>query len=76
VRGDGHLVAFQFLRAELGKVPAPAIGESLQSFDAGWIAKPIEGGIGFMKVEGLKPITVGGIEGQQFDMVVDVPKDR
>lgn len=30
----------------------------------------------YLKVEGLEPITVGGIEGQQFDFVADVPKDR
>ena len=28
----------------------------------------------YIKVEGLEPITVGGIEGQQFDFVADVPK--
>jgi hypothetical protein len=30
----------------------------------------------YLKVEGLEPITVGGIEGQQFDFVVDVPEGR
>ncbi len=30
----------------------------------------------YIKVEGLEPITVGGIEGQQFDFVADVPEGR
>ena len=30
----------------------------------------------YLKVEGLEPITVGGIEGQQFDFVADVPEGR
>jgi hypothetical protein len=30
----------------------------------------------YFEVEGLEPITAGGIEGQQFDIVVDVPKDQ
>jgi hypothetical protein len=30
----------------------------------------------YLKVEGLEPITVGGIEGKQFDVAVDVPEDR
>jgi hypothetical protein len=29
----------------------------------------------YLKVEGLEPITVGGIEGRQFTIVADVPKD-
>jgi hypothetical protein len=30
----------------------------------------------YLKVEGLEPVTVGGIEGQQFDFVADVPEGR
>ena len=30
----------------------------------------------YLKVEGLEPITVGGVKGQQFTIVADVPKDR
>ena len=30
----------------------------------------------YLKVEGLEPVTVGGIESQQFDFVADVPEGR
>ena len=30
----------------------------------------------YLEVEGLEPIAVGGIEGQQFTIEVDVPEDR